>query len=110
MGQSLPATGCILLAPRVTKGARLHMLSFFLACFGHMQQVIRRTTVIQSCFRAARNVRRGRQGQTHLAPATSKMGPRKLSSRNRPDVSVATPISAHRTASYGSTHTHDTGM
>jgi len=50
------------------------------------------------------------QGAAHLAPATSKMGPRKLSSRKRPDVSVATPISAHRTASYGSTHTHDTGM
>ena len=44
-----------------------------------------------------------------MAPATSKMGARKLSSRNRPEVSVATPISAQRTASYGSTHTQDTG-
>ena len=46
----------------------------------------------------------------YFAPATSKIGPLKLRSRKSPEDTVATPIMAHRTASYGRTHTKEMGM
>jgi hypothetical protein len=38
------------------------------------------------------------------------MGPLKFISRKRPEETVATAIMAHRTASYGTTHTKEMGM
>ena len=46
----------------------------------------------------------------HLAPAASKMGLLKLSSKNSPDVSVAAPTRLQRSTSIGMTQRQDIGM